>query len=90
MATLRQQTSVTDIFLQNNPMMVEYLYQNGAKLTAADDHGQTLLHYAVTKDDANMVMMLLRRGVMSDIKDNEGKDPMSLAVEKENGDIVTM
>ena len=70
--------------------MIEYLYQNGAKLTSADDRGQTLLHYAVTKDEANLVMMLLRRGVSPDIKDNEGKDPMSIAVEKENGDIVTM
>lgn len=70
--------------------MVEYLYQNGAKLTAADDQGQTLLHYAVTKDDANMVMMLLRRGMKPDAKDKDGKDPMSLAMEMENGDIVTM
>lgn len=70
--------------------MVEYLYQNGAKLSAADDCGRTVLHYAVLKDDANMVMTLLKRGVRSDTKDSDGKDPMSLAVERENGDIVTM
>ena len=70
--------------------MMEYLYQNGAKLTAVDESGRTLLHYAVMKDDASLVMILLRRGVRPDAKDNEGKDPMAIAMEKENGDIVTM
>lgn len=70
--------------------MVEYLYQNGARLTAVDEHRRTLLHYAVMKDDANMVMMLLKRGVRPDTKDNDGRDPMTVAVEQENGDIVTM
>ena len=70
--------------------MVEYLYQNGGKLTAVDKGGRTLLHYVVMKEDASLVMTLLKRGVQPDAKDNEGKDPMAIAVEKENGDIVTM
>ena len=70
--------------------MVEYLYQNGAKLTAADDRGRTLLHYAVLSENANLVMTLLKRGAQPDIKDLQGRDAMALAMEKENGDIVTM
>ena len=70
--------------------MVEYLYQNGAKLTAADQHGRTLLHYAVLSENANLVMTLLKRGAQPDLRDSDGKDPMALAMEKENGDIVTM
>lgn len=70
--------------------MVEYLYQNGAKLTATDESGRSILHYAAMKENANMVMTLLKRGVRPDIKDVDGKDPMAVAIEKENGDIVTM
>ena len=70
--------------------MVEYLFQNGAKLSTVDEGGRTILHYAAMKENANMVMTLLRRGVRPDAKDADGKDPMAVAVEKENGDIVTM
>ena len=70
--------------------MTEYLFQNGAKLSGTDAQGRSCLHYAVLKEEANLVMMLLKRGSKPTDKDIEGKDPISYAVERENGDIVTM
>ena len=37
---------------QCNTVLVEFLYQNGAKLTSSDEKGRGCLHYAALKDDA--------------------------------------
>ncbi len=72
--------------------MVEYLYQNGSKLTAMDKFGKGCLHYAAVLDNASLVMILLKRGANPAIKDSEGRDPISYALDQdqEDGDIMTM
>ncbi len=71
-------------------MLLEYLYQNGGKLLVTDSHGRGCLHLAAMGDDPNLVMMLLKRGARARLKDVDGKDPLAYALERENGDIVTM
>ncbi len=70
--------------------MLEYLYQNCGKLLVTDADGRGCLHMAAMGDDPNLVMMLLKRGARARLKDVNGKDPLAYALEKENGDIVTM
>lgn len=38
--------------LQCSTVLVEFLYQNGAKLTVCDERGRGCLHYAALTDDA--------------------------------------
>lgn len=69
---------------------MEYLYQNGGKLTAVDELGKGCLHYAAMQEDPGLVMMLLKRGVEPGLKDVEGRDAVKYALDQENGDMVTM
>lgn len=55
-----------------------------------DGQGRGSLHLAAMGNDPNLVMMLLKRGARPRLRDSEGKDPLDYALEKENGDIVTM
>lgn len=71
-------------------MLLEYLYQNGGKLLLTDGRGRGCLHLAAVGEDPNLVMMLLKRGAQPRLRDSDGKDPLDYALEKENGDIVTM
>ena len=78
------------VHTQGDKVLLEYLYQNGGKLLVTDANGRGCLHFAAMGDDPNLVMMLLKRGARARLKDAEGKDPLDYALERENGDIVTM
>jgi ankyrin repeat protein len=54
-------------------VLVEFLYQNGAKLTVCDEKGRSCLHYAALTDDASVVVLLLKRGAKADTLDSDGK-----------------
>ncbi len=54
-------------------MLIEYLFQNGAKLNCTDRQGRGSLHYAVLTDQSTLVVTLLKRGVKPELKDSEGK-----------------
>ena len=71
-------------------MLIEYLYQNGGKLTATDSQGRGCLHLAAQNTDPNIVVMLLKKGAIPGLKDMDGKDPISYAMEKPDGDIITV
>lgn len=71
-------------------VLVEFLYQNGAKLAAIDMQGRGVLHYAALNDDTSIVVMMMKRGAKCDVKDFDEKTPMDIALERESGDIVTM
>jgi ankyrin repeat protein len=70
---------------QCSTVLVEFLYHNGAKLTVCDEKGRSCLHYAALTDDASV--LLLKRG---DTLDSDGKDPVQIAVDQENGDVITL
>jgi len=73
-------------------VVVEYLYQNGSKLTNVDKSGKGCLHYAAVLDNASLAMVLLKRGANPAIKDSDGRDPIAYALgqEQSNADIITM
>lgn len=60
-----------------------YLYI-GAKINlwARDNYGWTPLHYAASIGSGDIVEILLKKGADPNIKDNEGKIPLDIAVEK--------
>lgn len=75
---------------QGDKALLEYLYQNGGKLLVTDSKGKGCLHLAAMGDDPNIIIMLLKRGARPRLQDVEGKDALDYALERANGDIVTM
>nr|CAD7400251.1 unnamed protein product [Timema cristinae] len=88
MATgLRPQTL---LFQQGSVMACEYLLLNGAKINSQDDGGRTPLHLATELGHTAQVCLLLKHRADQHIKDNEGTEPLSIAIKEANPDIVTM
>ena len=46
----------THAYIQCNGVFVEFLYQNGAKLTVSDEKGRGRLHYAALTDDTRYIL----------------------------------
>ncbi|KAK7482649.1 hypothetical protein BaRGS_00026148 [Batillaria attramentaria] len=68
----------------------EFLLLNGAKLDRKDRQGRTPLHHASILGNTGQVCQFLKRGAAKDVKDVDGKDPLTIAVEAANADIVTL
>ncbi|XP_056613370.1 BAR_ACAPs and ArfGap_ACAP domain-containing protein [Triplophysa dalaica] len=68
----------------------EFLLQNGAKVNLRDQHGQGALHAAATYGHTGQVCLLLKRGANQYAADEKGNDPLSIAVETAQADIVTL
>ncbi|ESO91406.1 hypothetical protein LOTGIDRAFT_153844 [Lottia gigantea] len=68
----------------------EFLLLNGAKLDRKDINGRTPLHHATIQGHTGQVCQFLKRGADLKALDNSGKDPLSIAVEAANADIVTL
>lgn len=47
-----------------------------------DDDGRTLLHYAASKDDLNVVEFLLKKGANTNIREKNGKIPLEFVTEQ--------
>jgi hypothetical protein len=61
--------------------------KDASVLQAQDPHGRTLLHVAVLLDNANLVNLLLDKGMDPNIPDSAGSSP--LAVLQESGSRTT-
>ncbi|MDM8335396.1 ankyrin repeat domain-containing protein [Wolbachia pipientis] len=61
----------------------ERLIGKHADINAKDSKERTALHYAVFSNKTNMVELLLEAGAKTNIKDNVGKEPLSLTKSKE-------
>ncbi|KAF7635551.1 hypothetical protein Mgra_00005093 [Meloidogyne graminicola] len=70
--------------------VVEFLLLNGAKINICDWKGNTALHIASMEGYTIIVYQLLKRNAEKTIKNNEGKIPLDIAVEKCHADIVTL
>ncbi|MEZ5582274.1 MAG: ankyrin repeat domain-containing protein [Candidatus Competibacteraceae bacterium] len=55
------------------------LGQPGIELERLNDHGQTVLHLAVIREDAGIVRQLLEYGARTDVKDFAGNTPRSIS-----------
>ncbi|KAK7881951.1 hypothetical protein WMY93_028125 [Mugilogobius chulae] len=68
----------------------EFLLLNGAKVNHRDLSGQGALHAAATAGHTGQVCLLLKRGANQYAADERGHDPLAIAVETANADIVTL
>ncbi|XP_053315564.1 arf-GAP with coiled-coil, ANK repeat and PH domain-containing protein 2 [Spea bombifrons] len=68
----------------------EFLLQNGANVNHRDIKGRGPLHHATMLGHTGQVCLFLKRGANQHATDEDGKDPLSIAVEAANADIVTL
>ncbi|KAM4693920.1 arf-GAP with coiled-coil, ANK repeat and PH domain-containing protein 2 isoform 2-T2 [Discoglossus pictus] len=71
-------------------MTCEFLLQNGANVNNRDIKGRGPLHHATVLGHTGQVCLFLKRGANQHATDEDGKDPLSIAVEAANADIVTL
>uniref|UniRef100_A0A674ELI4 Arf-GAP with coiled-coil, ANK repeat and PH domain-containing protein n=1 Tax=Salmo trutta TaxID=8032 RepID=A0A674ELI4_SALTR len=68
----------------------EFLLQNGADVNQRDMRGRGPLHHATYLGHTGQVCLFLKRGACQTEVDEEGHDPLSMAVQAANADIVTL
>ncbi|XP_017327141.1 arf-GAP with coiled-coil, ANK repeat and PH domain-containing protein 1 isoform X2 [Ictalurus punctatus] len=74
----------------NSLAACEFLLQNGANVNQADSNGRGPLHHATILGHTGLVCLFLKRGADYNKKDISQKDPITIAVESANADIVTL
>ncbi|KAK2863109.1 hypothetical protein Q5P01_002642 [Channa striata] len=68
----------------------EFLLQNGANVNQADSNGRGPLHHATILGHTGLVCLFLKRGADYNAKDKNDKDPVTIALDNANADIVTL
>ncbi|KAM6908993.1 arf-GAP with coiled-coil, ANK repeat and PH domain-containing protein 1 [Xenentodon cancila] len=68
----------------------EFLLQNGASVNQADSNGRGPLHHATILGHTGLVCLFLKRGADYNARDKNNKDPITIAVDNANADIVTL
>ncbi|TRY92043.1 hypothetical protein DNTS_034918 [Danionella cerebrum] len=68
----------------------EFLLQNGADVNQRDRRGRVPLHHATCLGHTGQVCLFLKRGASQAEVDEDGQDPLSIAVQAANADIVTL
>ncbi|KAM8916646.1 arf-GAP with coiled-coil, ANK repeat and PH domain-containing protein 3-like isoform 2-T2 [Spinachia spinachia] len=68
----------------------EFLLQNGADVNQRDMRGRGPLHHATYLGHTGQVCLFLKRGASQTEVDEQGHDPLSIAVRAANADIVTL
>uniref|UniRef100_A0A7N4Q1R1 Arf-GAP with coiled-coil, ANK repeat and PH domain-containing protein n=1 Tax=Sarcophilus harrisii TaxID=9305 RepID=A0A7N4Q1R1_SARHA len=74
----------------NSLLACEFLLQNGASVNQADNMGRSPLHHATILGYTGLACLFLKRGADLRAQDSEGKDPLTIAMETTNADIVTL
>ncbi|MBN3318686.1 ACAP3 protein, partial [Atractosteus spatula] len=68
----------------------EFLLQNSADVNQRDMRGRGPLHHATYLGHTGQVCLFLKRGATQNDGDEDGQDPLSIAVQAANADIVTL
>ncbi|KAM6046326.1 arf-GAP with coiled-coil, ANK repeat and PH domain-containing protein 3 [Chlamydotis macqueenii] len=68
----------------------EFLLQNGADVNQRDIRGRAPLHHATYLGHTGQVCLFLKRGANQHAVDGDGQDPLNIAVQAANADIVTL
>ncbi|XP_068164514.1 arf-GAP with coiled-coil, ANK repeat and PH domain-containing protein 1 isoform X3 [Antennarius striatus] len=68
----------------------EFLLQNGANVNLVDSSGRGPLHHATILGHTGLVCLFLKRGADYNARDQHQKDPLTIAVDNANADIVTL
>ena len=55
-----------------------------------DNHGDTLLHEAVRKNDVEFVEWLISQGANPNIKNNKDKTPLLISIEAQSNELITL
>lgn len=55
-----------------------------------DNEGNTLFHYAVLKNDFQLVKFLISRGIATDIENKQGLNPLGFLLENNKGNDITV
>ncbi|XP_056156177.1 arf-GAP with coiled-coil, ANK repeat and PH domain-containing protein 1 [Lampris incognitus] len=74
----------------NSLAACEFLLQNGANVNQADSAGRGPLHHATILGHTGLVCLFLKRGADYNARDKNDKDPITIAVDNANADIVTL
>ncbi|XP_069474684.1 arf-GAP with coiled-coil, ANK repeat and PH domain-containing protein 2 isoform X2 [Ambystoma mexicanum] len=83
-------TPLIQAVLGGSLVTCEFLLQNSANVNHVDLHGRGPLHHATVLGHTGQVCLFLKRGANQHAKDEEGKDPLTIAIEAANADIVTL
>ncbi|XP_073762913.1 arf-GAP with coiled-coil, ANK repeat and PH domain-containing protein 1 isoform X4 [Danio rerio] len=83
-------TPLIQAVIANSLAACEFLLQNGANVNQVDSNGRGPLHHATILGHTGLVCLFLKRGADYNAKDIEEKDPIGIAIDNANADIVTL
>ncbi|XP_066126812.1 arf-GAP with coiled-coil, ANK repeat and PH domain-containing protein 3 isoform X2 [Saccopteryx bilineata] len=83
-------TPLVQAVLGGSLIICEYLLQNGADVNQRDSRGRAPLHHATLLGHTGQVCLFLKRGADQHSLDQEQQDPLSIAIQEANADIVTL
>lgn len=83
-------TPLVQAVLGGSLIICEFLLQNGADVNQRDSRGRAPLHHATLLGRTGHVCLFLKRGADQHALDQEQQDPLSIAVQAANADIVTL
>uniref|UniRef100_UPI00398E6748 arf-GAP with coiled-coil, ANK repeat and PH domain-containing protein 2-like isoform X2 n=1 Tax=Pristiophorus japonicus TaxID=55135 RepID=UPI00398E6748 len=83
-------TPLIQAVLGGSLVACEFLLQNGADVNHRDYHGRGPLHHATILGHTGQVCLFLKRGADQGALDEGRKDPLTIAIEAANADIVTL
>ncbi|EMP25988.1 Arf-GAP with coiled-coil, ANK repeat and PH domain-containing protein 3, partial [Chelonia mydas] len=86
----RTQQNFSPSSKQGSLIACEFLLQNGADVNQRDIRGRAPLHHATYLGHTGQVCLFLKRGANQHAVDEDGQDPLSIAVQAANADIVTL
>jgi len=85
-----RRTAMHQSVLSGSVMATEFLILNNAKTVAVDENGNTALHLAAQLGNTGQVCLLLKHRADHHRVNNEGKEPLDIAVANSDADIVTL
>lgn len=83
-------TPLVQAVLGGSLIVCEFLLQNGADVNQRDSLGRAPLHHATLLGHTGQVCLFLKRGADQHALDQEQQDPLAIAVQAANADIVTL
>ncbi|XP_055077591.1 arf-GAP with coiled-coil, ANK repeat and PH domain-containing protein 3-like [Periophthalmus magnuspinnatus] len=83
-------TALIQAVIGGSLIACEFLLQNGTDVNQRDMRGRGPLHHATYLGHTGQVCLFLKRGASQTEVDEQGYDPLSIAVQTANADIVTL
>ncbi|KAM6977512.1 arf-GAP with coiled-coil, ANK repeat and PH domain-containing protein 3-like [Aplochiton taeniatus] len=83
-------TALIQAVIGGSLIACEFLLQNAADVNQRDARGRGPLHHATYLGHTGQVCLFLKRGATQNDEDEDHQDPLSIAVQAANADIVTL